>query len=113
MSYTAYINTPGYLPTADEPALFGTVGEAWDYLATERREAEEDAGQTGSGYSATVNVLESLAESQDWSTCENAGVDPLEGTGTVYGPTPGYDGTHDLGLAYTVAETDDDQDEGA
>jgi len=24
-------------------------------------------------------------------------------TGTVYGPTPGYDGDHDLGLAYTVS----------
>lgn len=103
MTFVAVINTPGYLPEA-EPAEFDTVEEAWDYLATERRDAEDEAETVAQGYSGTVNTLDTLAASVDWSTCENAGVDPLTGTGTVYGPTPGYEGDHDLGVAYSVTE---------
>jgi len=101
--YVATINTPGYLPEA-EPAEFDTAAEAWEYLAGERRNAEDETEAVAQGYSATYNTLDMLATSLDWSTCENAGIDPLSETGTVYGPTPGYEGDHDLGLAYTVTE---------
>jgi hypothetical protein len=107
--YVAIISTRGlYLPdTTEQPAEFDTVGEAWEYLAQERREAEDEAETVAEGYSATVNILQMVADSQDWSTCENAGVDPLSAEGTVYGPTPGYEGDHDLGLAYSVTSRED------
>lgn len=110
MTFTALINVPGYLPWSDDPPEFDTTREAWDYLATGRKEYEDETAQAASdaeavGYSATVNVLELLAQGE----FENAGdlghnIDPIQGVGTVYGDTPGYDGDHDLGLAYTVAE---------
>jgi hypothetical protein len=106
--FIAIINTPGYMPEA-EPAEFDTVGEAWEWLAQERRDAEDEAETVAQGYSATVNILDTLAADQDWSTCENAGVDPLSAEGTVYGPTPGYEGDHDLGLAYTVTSREEEE----
>lgn len=99
MPYLATINTPGYLPWDDEPPTFEASREAWGYLLDQRREAEDDAIMaglgTGEGYSATLNQIERAMEDDpdyvDW-----------EGAGTVYGTTPGYDGDHDLGLAYSV-----------
>jgi hypothetical protein len=109
--YVAIINTPGYLPDADDtPPVFDTVGEAWEWLAQQRRDAEDEAETVAQGYSATVNILQMVADSQDWSTCENAGVDPLSAEGTVYGPTPGYEGDHDLGLAYTVMSREEEDE---
>jgi len=100
MTFLATINVPGYLPTDDDPPVFDTATEAWDYLARERREDEDDNDDIVGGYSATVNVLECLAQG-DW---ENFGADVLAGTGTVFGPTPGHTGDHDLGVAYSVTE---------
>lgn len=90
--YVATINTPGYLPMDDNPPVFDTAREAWEYLATERGYAEDDA-PGGVDYSDTWHTLQALG------TGEAEGDQP----GTVYGPTPGHDGDHDLGLAYTVS----------
>jgi hypothetical protein len=86
MPYLATENVPGYLPQDDDPPVFGTPAEAWEYLAGERRRGEDDT--PGDVYSDTVDELEAAAASL--------------GEGTVYGATPGYDGDHDLGLAYSV-----------
>lgn len=103
--YVAIQNVPGYLGMDDDPPTFTTPREAWDYLAAERRAGEDDALEEGDGkggYSATVNVLDALAAG-DW---DNWGTDEI-GCGSVVGPTPGYDGDHDLGLAYTVRLVED------
>lgn len=100
MKYLATINVPGYLPMDDDPPTFDTAREAWTYLADERWEAEDSAFQPGedAGFSATVNMLESLGDGT--LSLDEVGVD---GTGSVGGVTPGYTGDHDLGLIYTVS----------
>lgn len=107
--YTAIINVPGYMPMADEPATFDNVTDAWQYLVDERQRSEDDyaddADELNSSYSATVNVMESLTTGTI-AAYENAGIDPLTGLGTIYGATPGYEGDHDLGLAYSVVEVE-------
>lgn len=97
--YVALTNVPGYLPMDDQPPMFdgeNAVRDAWDYLATERMNAEDDTEHDG--YSATKNTLDMLAAGELW---EDSGLDD-DGTGTVTGGTPGYDGDHDQGIAYTV-----------
>jgi hypothetical protein len=89
MPYLATQNIPGYLPQDDEPPVFDTPGEAWSYLAGERRDSEDFTD--GEDYSETVDKLDAYA---------SAG----HGEDTVYGDTPGYDGDHDLGLAYCVTQ---------
>jgi len=110
MPYVATVNTPGYLPQDDDPPIFDTAREAWDYLADERKRHEDDATEYGEydPYTGTVNVLERCAEGIE-AAWQDAGLD-IDGTGTVYGDTPGYDGSHDLGLAYSVTYTDEDPD---
>lgn len=111
--YVATINVPGYLPEG-EPAEFDTPAEAWDYLA-EERERGEDAhedweGDTGLGeYSSTLSTLRYIAsgEHEHGNPHEDTPTN-LDGTGTVYGHTPGYDGEHDLGLAYCVSLAESD-----
>lgn len=103
MPYLATVNVPGYLPMDDDPPVFDTISDAWSYLADERRNSEDAAETIGlndstdpdpAPYSDTVNALDAAA---------SAGIS----TGAIYGDTPGYDGSHDLGLAYTVTETED------
>lgn len=97
VGFVANINTPGYLPTTD-PQWFETEKEAWEWLADQRREDEdENADETFEGFTTTLNALECLSRGEweqqfSWT----------DGTGTVHGLTPGYDGDHDLGKAYTV-----------
>jgi hypothetical protein len=116
--YVATINIPGYLPQDDDPPTFEDARSAWEYLANERERDEdnyeewplidpsdpESSGTTE--YTETVATLRDLAdESTDYATAEvqkDYGVDS-DGTGSVNGPTPGYDGDHDLGLDYTVS----------
>jgi hypothetical protein len=93
--YLAFINIPGYLPEGDA-LVFDTPGEAWAWLADERKEAEESAYEPGDDedYTETVHALIERANAAEGSE--------LYGPGTVYGETPGYDGSHDLGRAYSV-----------
>ena len=107
MPYVAIINVPGYLPMDDEPPpTFDSAAEAWLYLAEERERGEDDQPCEACEASAheAPHYSETVRELQDWSTRCLAGDQGVNftGQGTVYGPTPGYDGTHDLGLAYSV-----------
>ncbi|HTF53580.1 MAG TPA: hypothetical protein VK735_39560 [Pseudonocardia sp.] len=126
--YVATINVPGYLPTGgDEPAVFDSAQEAWEYLADERERGEDNSpewvdGNWSGEYTATRETLAVLGtaahwqgEMSEWLAEHGLAAD---GTGTVHGATPGYDGDHDLGLSYSVsvaetddAETDDDDDD--
>jgi hypothetical protein len=105
--YLATTNVPGYLPMDDDPPIFDTPREAWAYLADERRDAEDSAFQPGDdvGFTATVNMMESLGDGT--LDLDEAGCS--DGTGTIHGDTPGYDGDHDLGLNYTVTIAEEDE----
>lgn len=104
MPYVATINIPGYLPQDDDPPVFDTAQEAWEYLADERERGEDSAAEEEGPYTETVGILRAVAvalEAHNVSHLSGAGI-TSDGIGTVYGSTPGYDGTHDLGLAYCV-----------
>lgn len=90
--YVATINVPGYSPMADEPAVFDTAHEAWSWLAGEREHDEDHASDGDTGYSDTHTSLVQLGDAIESQP------------GSVWGDTPGYDGNHDLGLAYSVQE---------
>jgi hypothetical protein len=109
--YVATVNVPGYLPMDDEPAVFETAAEAWWHLYHERCYAERDApcdlcddtmthGPFGDcdDDSETAGELAQNARLSDRRRPFSA----PDVVGTVYGPTPGYRGDHDLGLAYSV-----------
>jgi hypothetical protein len=84
--YVATINIPGYLPMADEPTVFETIKAAWEWLIEERnRSWNEDDDEQGPDYDGTM-----------------ANMDNMVDCGSVHGSTPGYEGDHDLGLAYSV-----------
>lgn len=87
MGFLATINVPGYVPMDDDPPVFDTASEAWAYLADERSFGEDNGSDPDDG--ATLHRLREYA---------------VEGVGpdVVHGGTPGYDGSHDLGLAYCV-----------
>ena len=93
MPYLATMNTPGYLPWDDDPPVFDTASDAWAYLADERRSQEETVATDDSTYSETVDTLDAHASA-------------FMGPNTVYGDTPGYEGNHDLGIAYSVTEVE-------
>lgn len=91
--FIATVNVPGYLPMDDDPPVFDTAHAAWEYLAHERERAEDwavDDGPFTGDYSKTVDDLLKA-----------------NGTGVIYGSTPGYHGDHDLGLAYCVTLVED------
>jgi hypothetical protein len=102
--YVAEVNVPGYLPTSDEPAVFETAEAAWAWLCDARELDEEH--EESEDWSATREVLALLAtESASLPTLAGTGVSVMVDAmrcGTVYGPTPGSDSAHDLGLAYSV-----------
>lgn len=109
-AYVATMNVPGYLGMDDEPPVFDTAQEAWAYLAEQRERDEDDFGDEGEEYSDTRETLAVLGEAAHWkrgdldvwlATHGVAG----DGTGAVYGSTPGYQGDHDLGVAYCVKLT--------
>lgn len=91
MQYIATINTPGYLPDSDgDLAIFDTAKEAWTYLADEREEAFDQAEVDPAGDPALALMGQIILGQVDAEV------------GTVTGITPGYDGDHDLGKAYSV-----------
>ncbi len=98
MPYLATVATPGYLPTDDDPPTFDTPAEAWTYLAEERAEA----------LAALENVGPDLRTRALWSAASDARRrdegDPASCGTLIADHTPGYDGDHDLGVAYTVTE---------
>lgn len=89
-TYQAIINTPGYLSNQDDIPEFETAQQAWGYLASERqRDLEDDMNDDA----------DSALDEMDGHAADGS-------IGTVWGTTPGYDGDHDLGLAYTVVRTE-------
>lgn len=108
--YLATINVPGYLPMDDDPPMFESAKAAWEYLADERERGEDGAFQESDaeGYSETYTKLSEVAaalDAQSEAEIARLGLND-DGTGVVYGNTPGYDGSHDLGLAYVVTLTE-------
>ncbi len=107
MTYLATINTPGYMPWDDDPPVFDTAKEAWEYLADHRIRAFEDAALDGDGVHPELDTVKNTLESLGNGTLDydDAGLS-IDGTGAVSGSTPGYEGDHDLGLIYSVTEVE-------
>lgn len=104
--YVATINVPGYLPMDDDPPEFDTAVDAWDWLANEREQAEDECEEYETGdpdqseYTECLQALRALGRGAP-DECEWDMAADL--TGTVYGHTPGRrNSPHDLGLAYCV-----------
>lgn len=115
MRYVAIINTPGYLPQDDEPPTFDTPEAAWRYLH-EMRCIDEDYSYAPDNdvppYSETVKHL---ADTASVAAGAALGLAEWDGIGSVVGNTPGYEGSHDLGIVYSVVravESDEDNSEG-
>ena len=86
MQYIATISTPGYLPDSDDLAVFDTATEAWEYLRDERAEAFDQAEQEMPVHDRVLFATQVMAGEP----------------GTLTTTTPGYEGDHDLGKAYSV-----------
>lgn len=95
LRFVATISAPGYLPMEDDPPVFDHPREAWEYLASDRLQHENDCESEDEPLSDAWVELNSRAFDKD----DEAG----DSIGSVYGETPGYDGNHDLGLVYTVS----------
>jgi hypothetical protein len=85
MPYVATINVPGYLPMDDDPPVFDTAREAWEYLYEEHERAVDGA--------------------EAWREDDGIDIHNMDREGVIYASTPGYEGDHDLGLAYCVTYT--------
>jgi hypothetical protein len=109
MPFVATINVPGYLPMDDDPPVFESASEAWSYLRDERERGEDD-DDGSDDYSETYYILEACSGNRSgsaramWAECGFT----ADGQGTVCGPTPGSDSSHDLGLAYSVSITEEE-----
>ncbi len=90
--FQAIINVPGYLSEQDETPEFETCEQAWAYLRDERMRDLDDP------------MNDEDDDKPDYALEEMEGYLSEPAVGTVYGTTPGYDGDHDLGLAYSVVE---------
>ena len=111
--YVATINVPGYLPMDDEPPAFDTAREAWWHLYHERCDSDWlDVDLPTEGHDHNPYPLCPVcSEVEDTETADELGRMAMAGeVGTVYGPTPGYEGEHDLGLAYSVTFIDENED---
>lgn len=117
MAYVATVNVPGYLPMDDDPPVFETAAEAWWHLYHERCETDwldvdlpalaEELGESHNHNPYTLCPV--CSEVEDSETADELGRMAVANMpGTVYGPTPGYEGDHDLGLAYCVTETEEE-----
>lgn len=95
MQYLATINTPGYLPDSDDLAVFDTAADAWAYLIDEYAMAWNDTDYAH----GDEPLPPALKEAYDSGV---AALQAATGEGSVTLATPGYDGDHDLGKAYTV-----------
>jgi hypothetical protein len=110
MGFLATVNVPGYLPMDDDPPVFDTAAQAWASHANGREGWEDDFPDwpfEGIGeYTETVEALRYAAgpDVEYGNPCEDWPLN-ADGTGVIYGDTPGYDGRHDLGLAYCVTAT--------
>lgn len=119
MPYVATVNVPGYLPMDDDLMIFDTAAEAWWHLYHGRCWDESIAPCDLCDDTMTHGVFgdcdddsetgQELAKRARWAS--SGLVCDFEAVGTIYGPTPGYRGDHDLGLAYCVTYTDETPEE--
>lgn len=86
--YIATMNVPGFLPMDDDPPVFDTPREAWQYLVSEVDRSWDE-------YPDDDNAACVTAHTQMHNIDQNA-------CGVIVAPTPGYEGDHDLGIAYCV-----------
>lgn len=101
--YLCKINTPGYLPMADDACWHDTPQEAWQCLHDERRR-EEDGLADMMPYSVTVDRLLHMARGGMLRATMHVDAD-ADGVGYMLAPSP--DPTpHDLGTAYSVIRVD-------
>lgn len=93
IQFTTIINTPGYLPWAESNEEFDTCSQAWEYLIQVRTDQLDDP-MPDEDHDKPDSALEEMIEHAN------------EGSlGSVWGRTPGYNGDHDLGIAYSVVQT--------
>lgn len=93
-AYAATVNVPGYLPTDDDPPVFDTAREAWQYLVAVVDCSWDDYPEDENGAAVEAHTqMHNINQGEP---------------GVVYAPTPGYDGSHDLGLAYCVSVVEDE-----
>lgn len=102
--FEAIVNTPGYLPMADDATTFDSASDAWAWLADERGREEDQAEERF--YSDALMLMARLGEVASVWPQDTPEWMATARVGTVYAGTPGYDGEHDLGLAYTVVRHD-------
>lgn len=102
--YVATVNVPGYLPMDDDPPVFDTAQEAWQYLSDEYQQDGESAWEPmdANDPDGPQQLNGPALALERFATLDVAN------EGTVYVGTPGYDGDHDLGLAYSVTWTDEE-----
>lgn len=109
MPFLATVNVPGYSPMDDDPPVFDSAQDAWQYLRDERETGEDGYESDADDYSQTHRDLDLCAGNV--GSARVAWADLLgsaDGQGTIYGPTPGYTGSHDLGLAYSVSVVEEE-----
>lgn len=88
--FVATVNVPGYLPMDDDPPVFDSPREAWQYLVSEVDRQWDEYPEDENGASLTAHTQ-----------LHNINQDRV---GAIHAPTPGYTGDHDLGLVYSVSE---------
>lgn len=94
--YVATTNIVGYLPMDDDPPVFDTPREAWQYLVSEVERSWDYCPDDENG-----------AHLEAHTALHNIDQDNI---GTVIAGTPGYQGDHDLGIAYSVSVAEDEDD---
>jgi len=109
-AYVAIINTPGYMPWSEDNAAFNTAREAWEYLREEIERMElayepVDLNDPEGPQSLTDAALDIEQRTMSDRTHE---------IGTVYGPSyipesPDEDTSTDLGYAYSVQWSEDEE----
>lgn len=103
MTYITIVNVPGYLPDGmdEEPAEFDTAKDAWYALYHERIDDESNYPCPLCNDTMTHGPFGDCDDDSDAATAL-ADMARRDEPGVCYLSTPGYDGDHDLGLAYSV-----------
>lgn len=100
-AYVATVNVPGYSPMDDDPPMFSTATAAWQYLRDERQRDLEQRWE-----SEDAGIAE--ADEQDSALAEiETAIASGTGEAWVWGTGPSIE--HDLGLAYSVTWSDEEE----
>ena len=78
-------NTPGYLPEEDEPALFDTEKEAWDYLMNQVMSYVDDLIEAGVDVKTTVDREHYWVGVEDGGLGRDFSVNSTEPCGAGFG----------------------------